>query len=593
MNIRDRFKPSIYLTVAFVVSLFLLFFIAGISFRQIKTLSASQDSVLGSLQIRVDLEKLFSELKDAETAHRDYLITKDDRYLEPFHYSQVKIKKSLLQIRELIGTEPNRQKDFDDLEAIIDLRFRGLRDNMSESRLMPTSSPEFQDKMWAGKRGMDGIRSQINKIIASENAILQKQEQQHIDEISFTPLTSVLLVIFSLSVFIFTYNRISRNLRELAKLNREWELVNDTFTYAERIGEICHWQYDTRTKELKFSDNKFSLLGFEPQSFVPTVENFLTSVHPHDRRKVRNIFLKELTDASYMMQYRIVRKDKKVRHIKSISKLTIDSDGNEIIIGVDCDITQQHRNIVKLEQKNLELKRSNEELLSFNHIVSHDLQEPLRKIQMFISRIDDGELAKLSEQARNYISRIHSSSNRAQKLIDDLLMYSRLNRSDKTPELTNLNIVLHNARADLSHIIDDKKAVIKSDPLPTINVIPYQIKQMFVNLISNSLKYAKADVPPEITILYNLADSRKTPELKKRIHRKYHQITISDNGIGFEQQYAERIFVLFHRLHDREKYSGTGIGLAICKKMAENHHGFIVAYGNLGEGATFKIFLPV
>jgi signal transduction histidine kinase len=216
----------------------------------------------------------------------------------------------------------------------------------------------------------------------------------------------------------------------------------------------------------------------------------------------------------------------------------------------------------------------------------------MRKIQMFISRIDEKDLENVSETSRSYLFRIQSSANRAQKLIDDLLVYTRLNRNDKRPELTDLNELLNNAKVDMAQAIEEKQALIVSDKLPTIKVTPYQIEQLFVNLISNSIKYARENVRPEIGIIYSLVDASEIPDSKKPAGKKFHKIAFSDNGIGFEPEYKNRIFVLFNRLHDKEQYSGTGIGLAICKKMAESHGGYIFADGRPGQGATFTLYLP-
>lgn len=593
MKIKNYISPSIFVTAAFIVSIFMLFFIGSIAFQQIQTLSHSQQSIIRSLEVRINLEKLFSELKDSEAAHRDYLITRDPQFLEPYNYSQVRINKSLIAIKNLTEDNSLRQKDFDVLSAMIDTRYRYLRDNLIESNQMQTSSDSFKSKMWEGKTMMDTIRKQINKITTHEQSILEKQEQQHGDEISFTPFTSLFLVVFSVIIFLITFHKIYKNILELKVLNRKLQLMNETFSYAEKIGEICYWHFDLATKVLTFSDNKFNLLGCTPQSFSPNIDRFLEFVHPQDRKRVRDSFVKEFTSESLSIYFRIIRKDKKVRHFKSISKLMTDSEGKEIIIGIDCDVTTQHQNMIKLERKNIELKNSNADLSSFNHIVSHDLQEPLRKIQMFISRIDNKDLALLSETSKNYFSKMHSSANRAQKLIDDLLMYSRVNKSQKNYEFTDLNLLLENAKSDLIRVIEEKQAVITSEALPSINVIPYQIQQLFVNLISNSLKYSKKEEKPQVRITYCIVESKNFPELKRTSNKKFHQISVIDNGIGFSQEYASRIFVLFHRLHNKDKYSGTGIGLAICKKMAENHRGFIFAYGEPNIGATFKIFLPV
>ena len=178
-------------------------------------------------------------------------------------------------------------------------------------------------------------------------------------------------------------------------------------------------------------------------------------------------------------------------------------------------------------------------------------------------------------------------------LIDDLLLFSRTNKAEKIFEKADLNKLLENANQELAHDIEEKNAVIESVQLPVLNVIAFQIQQLFVNLIGNALKYSKPDVPPVIKINCEKLAARDYPEFITDTRKKYFKISVSDNGMGFDQQYAEKIFILFHRLHHTTEYVGTGIGLSICKKIAENHNGFIIAEGKPGVGATFIVYLPV
>jgi hypothetical protein len=178
-------------------------------------------------------------------------------------------------------------------------------------------------------------------------------------------------------------------------------------------------------------------------------------------------------------------------------------------------------------------------------------------------------------------------------LIDDLLQYSRTNKSDQVLEVANLNNLLESAKQDLAEIISEKNAVITTEPIPDIKVIPFQIKQLFFNLISNSLKYSRENTVPIIKISYSKTKANNIPQLKSSKYKSYHTITIEDNGIGFDQSYAENIFVLFNRLHDKSDYSGTGIGLSICEKIVENHNGHIFAEGHLDKGACFTVYLPM
>jgi len=231
-----------------------------------------------------------------------------------------------------------------------------------------------------------------------------------------------------------------------------------------------------------------------------------------------------------------------------------------------------------LEQKNEELERSNKELESFNYVASHDLQEPLRKIQTFLSLIKQRSEDKAVVQS--YMNKISSSAGRMSNLIQDVLTYSRLDVENQFTE-TDLNKIIDNVLFDYELLISEKNAIIKRDNLPVIKAIPLQMHQLFSNLISNSLKYN--DGQPVIIISSKILDT--APQMV--------QITLSDNGIGFDPRYSKQIFDLFKRLHSKSEYSGTGIGLSICKKIIEQHHGTINASSNKGTGALFTIELPV
>ncbi len=247
----------------------------------------------------------------------------------------------------------------------------------------------------------------------------------------------------------------------------------------------------------------------------------------------------------------------------------------------------------QLEQKNRELERSNSELSSFSYVASHDLQEPLRKIQAFGNLIQARDVANLSDTSKDYFDRMVKAAVRMQNLIDSLLEFSRTTTARKSFEKTDLNILLDEVKKELAHRIEEKKAVIESAHLPTLTIIPFQFRQLLSNLISNSLKYSRTDVTPVITISANFIKAKELHEKAALPGKDYFRFKVADNGIGFEQEYAEKIFELFQRLHGRNEYSGSGIGLAICKKIVENHHGFMRAESEPDKGATFYFFIPV
>ena len=290
--------------------------------------------------------------------------------------------------------------------------------------------------------------------------------------------------------------------------------------------------------------------------------------------------------------FRYVLADGKIKYIKSIGTFAKNSSGDIIKTGVVYDMTDQYERTLELEESNIELKSINAELESFNNIVSHDLQEPLHKIQMFISRIEGSEFDAVSDKNKTYFSKIKLSASKMQTLLIDLVNYSRTIKGDKVYVDVDLRDTIHRAIDELSSDIEDRNATIKLGTMPRMKAISFQLDQLFINLISNSLKYSKDDVVPKINIFTEDIFENVYFGDKLILDEEYHKIVIKDNGIGFKQEYADKIFILFQRLETDPKYTGTGLGLAICKRIIDNHNGFIKAESEPNVGTTFSIFMP-
>lgn len=257
---------------------------------------------------------------------------------------------------------------------------------------------------------------------------------------------------------------------------------------------------------------------------------------------------------------------------------------------LDTRVQQRTRD---LQRANESLAKSNAELAQYAYVASHDLQEPLRKIRVFSSMLK--ERATLDEGSASLLGRIMPSSGRMSQLINDLLEFSRLLNAGKSMQQTDLNEVLRNVLQDFELSIIEKNAYIKADILPVLEAQPLQMNQLFNNLISNAVKFAKSNEALRLEIMcrkLNLEEAQAYP-LPHPLALNYVEICFADNGIGFEQQYAEQIFEVFKRLHNGQSYPGSGIGLALCRKIIENHRGYMYASSKEGEGTRFYVILPV
>jgi PAS domain S-box-containing protein len=255
------------------------------------------------------------------------------------------------------------------------------------------------------------------------------------------------------------------------------------------------------------------------------------------------------------------------------------------------DLTHKKEAEDKLAAYTAELEIQNSELEQFAYVASHDLQEPLRKIQTFTGliqeNIDDPEFVK------TYFEKLDSSAQRMAELVKSLLNYSRLSKQKEKEfeRVIDLKKIAANVCEDFELLIQEKKAVIVTEALPVIHGNEMQIGQLFSNLIGNALKFSLED--PLVIINCSVVNKSEIPDAPKVLNEnKYLELKFVDNGIGFEEQYSKKIFALFQRLHGKQDYAGTGIGLALCKRIVENHNGHIVATGELGKGATFCVYFP-
>jgi PAS domain S-box-containing protein len=371
------------------------------------------------------------------------------------------------------------------------------------------------------------------------------------------------------------------------------------------LGTIPHIAYRTKPDGMVtyYNDRYFNYTGLTPEQALN--DGWKPAIHPDMLEEVTNGWMESInTGKDFDAVFLIKRASDGAYRWHMARGVALHNEKNEITewVGTLTDIHEQKIFEEELEakvndrtlklntsnkllaQKNIELEKSNKELESFNYVASHDLQEPLRKIQTFISMIKEWKME--GETADIYINKIYASAERMSQLIQDVLIYSRISTEEQFTE-TDLNCILSHVITDYELFVADKNATIETSPLPVIKAIPRQMHQLFSNLLSNSLKYSSES--PRITVSGKIIQAENTEEYMT----DYAEIVFSDNGIGFDPQYSEQIFRLFQRLHSKTEYCGTGVGLSICKKIADQHKGMIIAESTPGYGATFTIRLPV
>ena len=343
-----------------------------------------------------------------------------------------------------------------------------------------------------------------------------------------------------------------------------------------------------------------TILGYEPDELIG--RHSLEFAHRDELANLRKDFLEMVANPkkTLVREYHFLHKDGSWRILESITKTLNDEENNlsGILFNLR-DVTERRESEDRLRAFAAKLERSNRELQDFAYVASHDLQEPLRKVQAFGDRLNRKYAESLADEARDYIKRMRDASGRMQVLINDLLTFSRITTKAQPFAPVDLKRVAAEVVSDLEIRIEQTKAKVEIGDLPEIEADSLQMRQLLQNLIGNALKFHRADVPPMIKIYaenlqtnigaFSINGETMTTEADEELCK----ICIEDNGIGFDEKYLDRIVTVFQRLHGRSEYEGSGVGLAVCRKIVERHEGKITAESASGKGSKFIVSLPL
>lgn len=379
------------------------------------------------------------------------------------------------------------------------------------------------------------------------------------------------------------------------KARTELQEVQENFRLVTENMEDLFWISTPGLKEMIYINQACERVwGKSRQSLYEDPKSFLDMIHPEDKERVR-AGIKEHKDGEWAFEYRIVRRDGSVRWIHDRGFPLRDEGGKlKLISGIASDITERKTMEEEIGHYVEELERSNKELEDFAYISSHDLQEPLRKIQTFGGRLSDKYADKLGEEGRDYLERMNRAATRMRGLIEDLLTYSRVTTKGRPFSPVRIGPIIREAVSNLNSRIEETGGSVDAAEISTrIEADPTQMLQLFQNLIGNALKFHRRDKPPVIRIHGQPVPALRTPPSGRAHPTKSYRFVVEDNGIGFDEKYLDRIFEPFQRLHGRFEYEGTGMGLAICRKIVDRHGGEITATSKPGEGSAFIITLPL
>jgi two-component system CheB/CheR fusion protein len=477
------------------------------------------------------------------------------------------------------------------------------------------------------KQETEGLRSEQDRVEQLEKELAQAREDMRSitedQEAAYEELQSANEELLSGSEELQSLNEeLETTKEEIQSTNEELTILNQELIerneqlvhsrkYAEAIVSTIHEPLVILTKDFRIKSANKSFYEKFNESEAQTAGKMFFELGngkwdiPGLREKLQKI----LPDQSFFekLEIKIALPSVGQRIMELNARQLVNENSNEqlILLAIQ-DVTdrklfekelelQVMERTKELKEANLNLQHSNENLQQFASIASHDLQEPLRKIKTFASILSRQFASHITDEGYGIINKIRLSADRMSELIKAVLKYSKIVHAEKEYLPTNLDEVLKNVMGDLDLLVSETKAeLVYHEPLPQIDAIPLQMNQLFYNLLTNAMKFRQETVPPRISITSRvLSDDeiKKYPDLKEDV--QHTEIRVTDNGIGFDQQFGEQIFQIFERLHTPDEFEGTGVGLALCKQIVENHHGHLFAKSKENEGAAFFVILPV
>jgi PAS domain S-box-containing protein len=606
----------------FILIIVVICILSYTSYVQLRELKDSNRLVNHTIEVKYELFNYAALVKEIPLKERGFIATSNIYFLKEFEEIISEIDTSLTKLK-LITQDNSNYNSLDTLAAITQLIVDDAQKNVDS---IPNQDVLYESLILERNR-LNKIRTFIERFNEMEDKLLLKRKQELEDSGFSTSIVVASLLVFCLFLLIVSYLKINKDrfdkqklIDELYKNSQELEgalaeiklhkleliesKTNARFkVIADTMPQLV-WTADAQGNLNFFSQSVFDYTGKALDQILS--DGWLEIVHADDRDQNIKLWGDSIsTGKPFLFEHRFLTKSEGYRWQLSRALPVRNEHGViEMWVGTSTDIHKNKQFQQELEKEvkertkalnetNIHLEKTNTELEQFAFIASHDLQEPLRKIQTLSNMISDRELKNLSENGVLLFERIANSAKHMQQLIRDILDYSKSGSTSEDIVNIDLNEVFDRIEQEFNEFLPEKKFTLIKNNLPITKGISVQIEQVFFNLISNSIKFKKTSVDCIITVSSEKVQGKTLNiPFTNKVDWYYH-ITVSDNGIGFDNEYRDKIFQVFQRLNSKEKYSGTGIGLALVKKIIDQHNGYITAESELDKGATFSVYLPV
>ena len=596
--------------IIFTVILVVLISLCFLTYRNLDSYMKEVAKVRHTNEIINTTQQILSSIKDAETGHRGFQLSDDKEYLKPYDEALVAIPKKFKVLDSLsLGNDILRRK-VDTLGLLINAQFQIISRILTTSKRNNLILQPGELKLLAdGRANMDSIRRMSNEIVFSEQLKMVEALENEGGFKDLAPATFLATALIACGAVFLLFSRAVLLIQDRDKKSNELSTALESLQKEVQVRKFTQtllrnvWDNSLdviqvfgaiRNDAGNITDFKFVIANKAATQLLNQTEEYLLNhtlldVYPNYEDDLIEEYKKVVETGNTYKREQQFEVANESRWFKLIAVRFEDG-----LVVTFSDITEEKLNEFRIQKFTKELKRSNEDLEQFAFVASHDLQEPLRKIRSFGDRLLSKYSSVIDGVGQDYIDRMQSAAGRMQILIEDLLAFSRVTRSHDLPVKIDLKILLEEVLEDLSDQIKREEAIISFYQLPTVLGIRGQVRRLLQNIISNGIKFRKAETNPIVSITGKIISAEEaTTEFSVNAEfDRYVRLEVADNGIGFDEKYAEQIFNVFQRLHGRMEFEGTGIGLAICRKIIDNNKGAIKAESREGEGSRFIFILP-